>query len=71
MEHGFAVARIGEMFAGRVAMQALNVRWEGCVLRLMFAHVVADIGGLDLTGYPKLRIGTWKGAESSEKVAEN
>jgi hypothetical protein len=37
----------------------------------MFAHMVADIGGLDLTGYPNLRIGTWKGAESSEKVAEN
>jgi hypothetical protein len=37
----------------------------------MFAHVVAEIGGVDLAGYPKLRIGTWKGAESSEKVVEN
>jgi hypothetical protein len=52
-------------------MRTLNVRREGCVLRLMFAHMVADIGGLDLAGYPKLRIGTWKGAESSAKVAEN
>jgi hypothetical protein len=52
-------------------MRTLNVRREGCVLRLMFAHKVADIGGLDLAGYPKSRIGTWKGAESSTKVAEN
>jgi len=37
----------------------------------MFAWMVAEIGGLDLVGYPHLRIGTWKGAELSERVAEN
>jgi hypothetical protein len=37
----------------------------------MFARRVADIGGLDLVGYQELRIGTWKGAELSEKVVEN
>jgi hypothetical protein len=52
-------------------MQALNVRREGCVSCQMFALRVADIGGLDLLGYPNLRIGTWKGAELSEKVVEN
>jgi hypothetical protein len=33
--------------------------------------MVAEIGGLDLSGHPDLRIGCWKGAESSERVAEN
>jgi hypothetical protein len=37
----------------------------------MFAQVVAEFGGLDLVGYPHLRIGCWKGAELSEKVVEN
>jgi hypothetical protein len=37
----------------------------------MIARMVADIGGLDLVGYPHLRIRTWKGAELSEKVVEN
>ena len=62
---------MGEMSAGRVAMRTLNVRREGCVLRLMFAQVVAEIGGVNLADYPKSRIGTWKGAESSTRVAEN
>jgi hypothetical protein len=67
----FAVARMGQMSASMVAMRPANVRLEGCVLRLMFAHVVANIGGLNLAGHPNLRIGTWKGAEPSAKVAEN
>jgi hypothetical protein len=37
----------------------------------MFAWRVAEFGGLDLSGYPHLRIGTWKGVEFSEKVVEN
>jgi hypothetical protein len=37
----------------------------------MFALVVAEIGGLNLSGYPHLRIGCWKGAELSERVVEN
>jgi hypothetical protein len=37
----------------------------------MFAYVVAEIGGLNLSGYPHLRIGTWKGVELSERVVEN
>jgi hypothetical protein len=52
-------------------MRTLNVRLEGCVLRLTFAQVVVEIGGLNLAGYPKSRIGTWEGAESSVRVAEN
>jgi hypothetical protein len=60
-----------EMSAGRGARSPLNVRREGYVMLQMFARRVADIGGLDLVGYPHLRIGTWKGAELSEKVVEN
>jgi hypothetical protein len=37
----------------------------------MFAWMVAEIGGLNLVGYPYLRIGCWKGAELSERVVEN
>jgi hypothetical protein len=37
----------------------------------MSVRTRAKIGGLDLVGYPHLRIGTWKGAELSERVAEN
>jgi hypothetical protein len=37
----------------------------------MFAWRVAKIGGLNLAGYPDLRIGTGNGAESSKRVAEN
>jgi hypothetical protein len=59
------------MVAGRVGRNPLNVRLEGCDFAQMFAQVVAEIGGLDLVGYLDLRIGTWKGAELSERVVEN
>jgi hypothetical protein len=60
-----------EMAAGRVAAGTGNVRPRGAVTRQMFARRVAEIGGLNLVGYPHLRIGCWKGAELSEGVAEN
>jgi hypothetical protein len=65
------MARTGEMSVGRGAGNPLNVRLAGCVMLQMFARMVADIGGLDLVGYPHLRIGTWKGVDLSEKVVEN
>jgi hypothetical protein len=60
-----------EMCAGKVATGVGNVRLDGCEIAQMSARRVADIGGLDLSGYPHLRFGTWKGAKLSERVAEN
>jgi hypothetical protein len=37
----------------------------------MFAPVVAEMRGLDLSGHPNSRNGTWKGAELSKRVVEN
>ena len=59
------------MVARRVGGNPLNVRLEGCEFAQMFARRVAESGGLDLVGYPHLRIGCWKGAELSENVVEN
>jgi hypothetical protein len=36
----------------------------------MLAQMVAKAGGLNLVGYLHLRIGCWKSAELSERVAE-
>jgi hypothetical protein len=62
---------MGEMSAGRGGTTMANVRLEGVDSRQMFVQVVAEIGGLNLVGYPHLRIGCWKGAELSERVVEN
>jgi hypothetical protein len=65
------MARMDEMSACMGGRITVNVRPEGVDSSRMFARMVAEIGGVDLVGYPHLRIGCWKGAELSERVVEN
>jgi len=61
----------GTMAAGRVWANAANVRPSGCVPGVMLVWTVVEIRRLNLVGLPHLRIGTWKGAESEQRVVEN
>ena len=52
------------------AAKALNVGLDGCVCAQMFAQMVAESGGSNLLSNLVKRIGCWKSAEFSERVAE-
>jgi hypothetical protein len=58
------------MLTPQGAAKARNVGLDGCVFAQMFAQMVAESGGCDLLSNLVKRIGCWKSAELSARVAE-